>query len=93
MAAWRSASERRGRPGFRISDRLDASATSGRCDQPAAAVVRSKDAVVSGQVDSRLRHERRQSRDEIHRADGRPLESHLCRPVPVGRLLPRAFKE
>jgi hypothetical protein len=56
-------------------------ATPGRCNQPAPAVVRGKDAMVTGEVDPWLRYEGRQTGDEIYR-----IEGHLCRSIPVRRL-------
>ena len=45
-------------------------------------MVRGKDAMVTGEVDPWLRYEGRQTGDEIY-----GIEGHLCRSIPVRRLL------
>jgi hypothetical protein len=66
---------------FCIRDRLAASATFGRGDQPAPSVVRCQNAMVAGEVDPRLGYQGRQPRDEIYR-----VKDHLGRSVAIGRL-------
>ena len=65
-------------PYFRICARLKCLATSGRSDFPAPAMVRSKDAMESREIDPRFWHEGRQSRNEVH-----GFECYLGRSVPV----------
>jgi hypothetical protein len=42
--------------------------------------------MVVGEIDPWLGYQGRQPRNEIYRTDGRPIEGHLGRPIPVGRL-------
>ena len=69
------------RADLHIGNRLDSFSTPGWRDQPSQAVVRCEYAVVSGEVDPRLRHQCRQSRYEIH-----GVKCHLRRSIAVGRL-------
>ena len=69
------------RADLHIGNRLDSFSTPGWRDQPSPAVVRCEYAVVSGEVDPRLRHQCRQSRYEIH-----GVKCHLRRSIAVGRL-------
>ena len=72
---------------FCVGGELDAFPASGWRDEPAPAVVRREYAVVTGEVDPRLRHQCRQSRYKIHGRMAAPIKCHLRRSIAVGRLL------